>query len=204
MKLNENTKVTLTLGQLKRLVKENAADFDEPGDKTIKVTAVDWDISNLANWDDDQPIDVSDEEEHWDDDQIDDSELTDDEKNELFEKYGLPTMDEVIEVPVPADWTLESDDGEVADWLSDTYGFCVNGWTPVDWMHGGEGSEEDAIQIKEAGWSDDPANDMEDGDWEMNPDGTFKRDKNGNKIPKTFAGDIKKFWNKLRGHNPEK
>ena len=180
--VNESTKITLTIKQLKKLIKESV---DE--DKTVRVTAVDWDISDTEYWDDDQPIEIDDEddEEHWDDDQIDDDEMTDDEKNEIFKKLGLPTMDEVIEVQVRGDWTPESDDGEVADWLSDNYGFAVNGWTPADKL--------------DEGWSDDPANDPEDGDWELNPDGTFKRDANGKKIPKSFRKDIKNFWNKLRG-----
>lgn len=57
----------------------------------------------------------------------------------------------------------------------------------------------ETVDELEEGWSDDPANDPEDGDWEMNPDGTFKRDANGKKIPKSFRKDIKNFWNKLRG-----
>ena len=43
----------------------------------------------------------------WDDDQ------------EIYGESGLPT-----EVQVPADL----DDEDVADWLSEKYGFCVNSW----------------------------------------------------------------------------
>ena len=179
--VNESTKITLTIKQLKKLIKESV---DE--DKTVRVTAVDWDVSDTEYWDDDQPIEIDDEddEEHWDDDQIDDDEMTDDEKNEIFKKLGLPTMDEIIEVPVPADWTYESDDGEVADWLSDEYGFCVNGWTLADKL--------------DEGWSDDPENEY----YEQDENGTFLRDEHGRKIPKrsnSKSGGIKGAWSKLWG-----
>ena len=136
-KINENTKVTLTLEQIKRLVKEASwepetdMDLGDEETKIIRVTNIDWDIEDEEHWDDDQPLDDDDlvDDPHWDDDQIDDSELTDDEKNDKFAELGLPTMDEVVEVPVSIDWTEETDDGEVADWLSDNYDFCVNGWS---------------------------------------------------------------------------
>ena len=97
--LNEKDREYLREIDPELLELDDEARYEEDHTRVFKITHIDWDIEDEERDDDDLPLTAKD--------------------------LGLPAWDETITAVIFVD---EGDDEQdaITDWLSDTYGYCVN------------------------------------------------------------------------------